>query len=366
MVKGQPPTQADVVVLGGGPAGLAAAIAARQVGLSVVLVDHARFPIDKACGEGLMPDGVAALRSLGIELPPTRSAPFRGIRFVDGELEAEAAFAKGCGRGVERPELHRLLAERAQALGVIACWQSDAQVMASNLVAVDGRSVHCRWIVGADGLQSRLRRHLEIAPHWQGAKRIGLRRHFRVAPWTDLVEVHWSEKGQAYVTPVTADRICVAMIDDSASLRFAELDRYFPELARRLRDADPIDVPRGSLSTSATWRRVTQNSFALVGDASASVDAITGEGMALAFRQALALAPALVSGNLDHYEKAHRRLHRKPMIMARLLLLMGRHKRLRRLVLRLLAAQPRLFERLLALHIGGKNPVDRSLCLEAF
>src|ERR1022692_2180287 len=57
----------DLFVIGGGPAGLAAAIAARLKGLNVTLADGARPPIDKACGEGLMPDGLAALRSLGVK-----------------------------------------------------------------------------------------------------------------------------------------------------------------------------------------------------------------------------------------------------------------------------------------------------------
>ena len=68
----------DVFVIGGGPAGLAAAIAARQKGLRVIVADGAEPPIDKACGEGLMPDGLAALGHLGIQLPFEEAHPFAG------------------------------------------------------------------------------------------------------------------------------------------------------------------------------------------------------------------------------------------------------------------------------------------------
>lgn len=346
------PHDTDVVIVGGGPVGLATAIAARQHGLAVVLADRAAPPIDKACGEGLMPDGVTALRELGVIVPATQGAPFGGIRFVDGSVSAQAPFRGGLGRGLQRPQLHRLLVDRAQALGVDACWQSHVQVLASNVVAIDGYSVRCRWIVGADGMQSALRRSLAIESRWQNTRRIGLRQHFRLTPWTDLVEVHWHQAGQAYVTPVAQDLVCVALIGASGALDFARMAECFPALAKRLHEAQAVDAPRGSHSASKTWRHVTLDNFALVGDASGAVDAITGEGMALGFRQALALAAALAAGNLRLYERAHRRLMRKPIAMARLLLLMGRHGALRRGVMHILAAQPRLFEELLALHVG--------------
>src|SRR5580658_8064334 len=105
MVKSSPPpSQTDVFVIGGGPAGLAVALAARQRGFDVVVADRARPPIDKACGEGLMPDGLAALRRIGVELEPEHGSSFRGIGFVDNELEAEAAFPhhENCGLGIRR------------------------------------------------------------------------------------------------------------------------------------------------------------------------------------------------------------------------------------------------------------------------
>src|SRR5204862_7348302 len=93
------PRNTDVFIIGGGPAGLAAAIAARRRGLDVTLADVARPPIDKACGEGIMPDGIAAASALGVSLEDLTACPFRGIRFRDGEWVGEASFPAGRGFG---------------------------------------------------------------------------------------------------------------------------------------------------------------------------------------------------------------------------------------------------------------------------
>ena len=87
--------QCDIFIAGGGPAGLAAAIAARQKGFSVIVADYARPPIDKACGEGLMPDAVLALSRLGITFGFNQGIPFRGIRFTDGKTSVTGRFPHG-------------------------------------------------------------------------------------------------------------------------------------------------------------------------------------------------------------------------------------------------------------------------------
>jgi flavin-dependent dehydrogenase len=91
----------------------------------------------------------------------------------------------------------------------------------------------------------------------------------------------------------------------------------------------------------------------LIGDASGSVDAITGEGMSLSFRQALVLADALVAGDLRQYQTAHRHMRMRPALMAQLMLLLDRFPRARPHVLRMFAAEPVIFERLLAVHAGA-------------
>ena len=116
------PDAIDVFVIGGGPAGLAAAIAARERGLSVLVADGAQPPIDKACGEGLLPDGRAALERLGIHVPGAEAFPFCGIRFVSSQLSADARFPDdGCGLAVRRTTLHRLMTERASQLSPAFC-----------------------------------------------------------------------------------------------------------------------------------------------------------------------------------------------------------------------------------------------------
>ena len=101
--------------------------------------------------------------------------------------------------------------------------------------------------------------------------------------------------------------------------------------------------------------------MALVGDASGGVDAITGQGLFLAFSQAQALADAMASGDLRKYEAAHRGVSRRPAFMARLMLMMDGRPRLRRRVMRIFEEEPRLFARMLAAHVGSGTPVDYAM-----
>lgn len=359
------PDATEVFVVGAGPAGLAAAIAARQRGFEVVLADRAQSPIEKACGEGVMPDGVAALRDLGIAVRSDSAFPFQGIRFVEGELVAEACFPGTHGLGIRRPVLHQLLMEHAEAAGVVICWGKAVTALDADGVQAGGQSVRCRWIIGADGQHSRVRRLAGMDPAWSSIPRIGLRQHFRVRPWTDFVEVHWRRESQVYVTPVGPREICVALIGN-AGLQMTDLADLFPALGRRLAHAQPTSAVRGATTGSSRLRRVTNDRLALVGDASGSVDAITGEGLALAFRQATILAQALSRDDLSLYQAAHLRLGRMPRLMARLMLAIGGREGMRRRALRALASRPRTFSRLLAVHVGALRPTAVSLDVVGF
>ena len=142
-----------------------------------------------------------------------------------------------------------------------------------------------------------------------------------------------------------------------------ELPSVFPKLGARLAGAEPLGGARGAISMSSRLAAVTKGSVALLGDASGTVDAITGEGMHLAFRQAAALAEALAAGDLSTYAAAHRRMQKMPQLMARLLLLLDGNERMRRAAFRTLAAVPSLFNGMLAFHVGGRPPSNFSLRL---
>ena len=178
----------DVVVVGGGPAGLAAAIAARLQGLRVVVLEAAHPPIDKVCGEGVMPEALAALRRLGVHLTPEHGTPLVGLRFVDGARRVDARFPSGIGVGIRRPLLHQALVERAHEVGVAIHWATPVRAVAPAVVQSKRLSVAYRWLIAADGLHSAIRRWTGLNQIAVERTRLGFQRHYRVPPWSGLAE----------------------------------------------------------------------------------------------------------------------------------------------------------------------------------
>ncbi|HEX4137872.1 MAG TPA: FAD-dependent monooxygenase [Bryobacteraceae bacterium] len=349
-------SHSDVFVIGGGPVGLAAAIAARRKGFTVIVADALEPPIDKACGEGILPDGVEAAARLGIHLPAISSFTIRGIRFLGEGVSVAADFPEGHARGIRRTTLHRALVEEAERCGVDLRWG----------VSVPGlEGIESQWIVGADGLNSRVRKWAGLDAFRRDTRRYGFRLHFRRAPWSDYVEIYWGEGFQIYITPVAPDEIGVALLGRDPKLRVREALTQVPELAAKLDGVPACSRERGGVTTSRRLRHVTRGNVALIGDASGSIDAISGEGICLGFRQALALADALERQDLHSYESAHRRLALRPRFMADLTLTIGQTHWLHRRAMLASAAHPELFAGLLAMHVGAARKTDFAAnCLE--
>lgn len=346
----------DLVIAGGGPAGLATAIRARAVGLGVVVLEASRPPVDKACGEGLMPDGLARLDALGVDLSRAESQEFVGIRYLDGELSAEGRFPGRWGVGIRRTVLHDALRRRAEEVGVDLRWDQRVQGLLSDGFATDSGPVRGRWLVGADGRTSRVRRWAGLAGRAARRRRFGVRRHYEVAPWTDMVEVYWADGCEAYVTPVGDRQVGIALLWADGGADFDTLMRCFPALARRVAGERTASTDRGAGPLEQRCRGVVRGRLALVGDASGYLDAISGEGLAVAFHQAFALVDALTAEDLRVYSAAHRRIGRHPRAITRLLLVVGRHPRLRRRVMGSLAGDPELMSRFLALKMRAGGP----------
>lgn len=352
----------DVLIVGGGPAGLAAGIALRQRGLDVVVADALIPPIDKACGEGLMPDSQRDLLRLGVVLNGGRR--FSGIHFANRRAGREdlatARFSTGNGLGIRRVDLHRQLMERAAAIGVRMKWGSRVDLgdatTGGHRVSVGGEAYVYRYLVGADGEASRVRRWAGLERgSLRSERRLGFRRHYRIARWSDVVEVHWCDLGQAYVTPLGDGEVCVAAVTSQGGLNFDLILEGLPYLRGKLLGQAIAGRDRGAVTTTRRLRRVTSGNVALVGDASGSADAITGSGMGSAFREALLLAESLGRDAIADYERGHAEILALPQAMASVMTSMDRRPWWRDRVVRMLAGSPDLFAGLLAVHTGEET-----------
>ncbi len=357
----------DVLVVGGGPAGLALAAHAAKRGLDVLVLERGQLPVDKPCGEGLMPAGVRALEVLGAltRIPGADCARFRGLRYIqeDGS-SARAALPGGGGLGVRRTALSAALHDAARAQGAHilpgTLVRSFTRERDRVVVRTDNRTLETAILVGADGLHSRIRRDagLEGAP--QPVRRFGMRRHVRVPPWSDDVEVHFAEGVEAYITPCGPHRVGIALLFEHGRapprVRFELLLSRFPGLEERLAGAEFDSETRGA---GAFWHRPRArvlDRLVLLGDAAGYIDALTGEGVSLALQGAEALAKVLPDALLQRgareafrpFERACDQLWRRYAVLTRSMLALARRPSLRRAVVRGLGRHPEAFNRLVA------------------
>jgi len=342
----------DVFVIGGGPAGIAAAIAARSRGFRVMVADGNRPPIDKACGEGLMPDSIAAASEIGICLSEAQGCRFRGIRFHGDGYSVACDFPSGYGLGFRRTKLHSFLIEQAAQAGVEMLWQTPVAGIGPNEVSLRGRRISTGWVIGADGWGSRVRNWAGLDRFSRNSCRFAYRRHYARKPWTEFMEIYWGDRRQVYVTPV-GDEVCIVVISRTRGALLTDAWAGFPQLEAYLAGTPISSRERGAITATVLLKSVVRGNVALIGDASGSVDAITGEGLCQAFRQAAALADAMAAGNLSQYERLHRSIRRRPTFMADLMLSMDRWPAVRRRTLQVLSAHPRILQTLIAVHISA-------------
>ncbi len=348
----------DLCVIGGGPAGLGVAIEARTRGLDVVLVEGKRPPIDKACGEGIMPRGLARLEALGV-LPLVdlrRTHPIVGLRYINEDgTAATAPLPGGGGLAIRRVALSSAMWQRARDVGVRlypehrARWRGNGLV---SLSAPDGveDSIRAELVVAADGVHSNARRLAGLGVTRIDPARFGLRQHLAVPPWSDHVEIYFADRIEAYVTPVGAREIDVAFLwtpRDGDPREFAGLLSCFPSLANRVDGAEALSAAAGLGPLAQQVRTVTAPRLALLGDAAGSIDAITGEGISLALETAHALCAVWTDpARLARYQRAHARAFQRYARLSRVLLWLAHRPALRRRVVTALSRWPGLFKAL--------------------
>ena len=356
MVNGA--TTCDVAIVGGGPAGLAAGIAAAARGLAVTVVEKRAYLPDKACGEGVLPPGVRALEQLGVG-PYLTNSPlrrFRGIRFCQEDGSSTAAtLPAGGGLGIRRTVLVDALLHRALALGVTVragCEIGDVERSRRGaMLRTASGAVAARLVVAADGLHSPLRRAAGLEARPGTRRRVALRQHFAVRPWTDFVEVHVDCLGEAVMTPISDDSINVNFVWEHGEIDRARIETLldrFPVLRARLAGAPAVSTVKGAGPMACRATRRTAERLVLLGDAAGFIDSISADGLSIAFNSALVLGehlPAVLAGDatvasLQAYERAARGLFRSYWAVTNALLWIARHQRLRLGLVHYLARHP--------------------------
>lgn len=308
---------ADVTIVGGGPAGAALAIALGRQGVRVELYEKAHYPRLKACGEGLLPHGVSALRDL-VGLPDVPTV--RGLRFCAGPESVDADFPTGHGLVVRRDRFDT--------------WLFNLAAATPNVDARPGTrftGARAEVLVGADGRGSMFHRRLPAVP--ATPRRVGLSTHaVGVEGVTDRVEVFFHGDGELYLAPTGGGEVLISALFDYRHFRPDGMTRLLERIpalrarTRRIEFTTPLlaSAPLGSFVPRVVDK--TQR-LLLVGDAAGAPDPIVGDGLALAFSSTQDAASAIVSGDFDAYQR--RRLARgaKARRLGRLMLALSRSER---------------------------------------
>lgn len=370
----------DAVIIGAGVAGSATAIHLAESGLRVQLIDRARTPGLKACGEAVFPRGVTELAGLGVLNRLQDFVLLDRLRFHLGATTAEAKIgAEGVrGIGVRRSLLGEALLQVARQAGVEVIQDTLVETLlpgasvAYGGVETSRGKAEARVIIAADGLRSGLRRQAGLeAP--VTSKRYGISAHFGAPAPGAGVDVHFFPGFEVYVTPVGHDLVNVALLCGqgvarslSGALEDSFLRLISPAIAAR--GLELVTTPRAAGPFPARSRKAWRHNLLLVGDAAGFFDGISGEGISLALVSARLAADTVRSylqdGNEAHFQRYNGRLmalQRPSNFLARLTLTLAARPSLAQPVLRHLSSHPRFFSWLVALNSGEVKAGDLGL-----
>ena len=373
----------DVVVVGGGPAGTAAAILLGRRGFSVRLFEARRLPLDKPCGEGIMPAGAAVLDRLGLRAA-VGGRDVDGLRYHGFGRTVEASFARaGVSPGLaqrrrvldavlwraasETPGV--LLEDRSPVDDVIA---SGGRIVG---VRVRGREQRCRLLIGADGAASRVRQLLDLEGPTLRRARAGVRAHYPLAASARgepgaMIDVYLGDGRELYTTPLPGQELLVAVLGSPLAMRggsagFDALVRDEPHLSARLAAIPSGEPWRGRAGLAHMARGGWRPGAVLLGDAAFTLDPLTANGISQALVSAEMLAgqgPELLSRDgviadraLAAFDRGRWRDARARVHLTKILVALVRRRLLARGTLAMMQKAPRLLHALVAIAAGGSR-----------
>ena len=373
--------QAGVVVVGAGPSGAATALVLSRAGHSVTVLDRAHFPRDKACGEGLMPPGVAVLRRLGVldDVLDTHPPRIRGVMYTHavGTPSAYAPFppppdgSEQWGLGVRRTVFDAVLVDalrRAPRVTLVEGVRATGILRgASRLVTgvtTDRGPVVADAVIAADGLHSPVR----AAAGWTGATRgegrYGLAGHWKLdVRDLDRITVTFAGQQEWYQAPVGPELLLVSTL--AGRSRIGATARNYEADARAtlpgLRGAELAVGPLAAGQFRQRPRTVAADGLFLVGDAAGYDDPTTGEGIGVGLLLAERLGvhvASLLSGEISRstaearYRRDHADLWRNRRRVTALALMMARRPWLSRRAVARAADRPQALGALLGINCG--------------
>jgi geranylgeranyl reductase family protein len=320
----------DVLVVGAGPAGVAAALTAHERGLSVRVIDRAVFPRDKTCGDGLTTQALRLLERLEVEV--TALAGYEAVHDTvcispSGHRTVLPLPTRGAYSGVvARLELDAAVVARARAAGVEVVENAELVGLTETETGIgltaelgDGSTIDASYVVAADGHWSRVRRLREPdAPADLGTWH-AFRQYFRNVPERRQFVLFERDllPGYAWVFPLPGGRANVGFgVLRGGGVTGKQLKALWPDLLARpsLRavlgpDAEPEGTHRAwPIPASYDPARLTDGRVLYVGDAASVVDPMTGEGIAQALETGILAAKAIADGGTpDAIDAAYRR-----------------------------------------------------------
>jgi 2-polyprenyl-6-methoxyphenol hydroxylase-like FAD-dependent oxidoreductase len=303
--------QNKIAIVGGGPVGLFLSIKLSMRGYHVDLFEKGSWPIDKVCGQGLMPTGVNELKEIGLDFEIHNDYyPIKSIEYFDEHKNIKGNLPS-IGMGVFRNVLSSKLYAKAKSISAIKLHENTfvhniGHVNSHSRVFLElGVDKKLRkefdYIFCCDGMNSRTRKLMNLNKSNFIQDRMGARLHYDISPWSESVEVYWGSGVEAYVTPISNCRVEIAFLwfgDRLSKGPFLEerLLDLFPILKEKVANLSSIGDFRGYGPFSYSSKKINDQNIFFVGDSYCFLDGITGEGLSLGFKSA-----TIISNSFENF-----------------------------------------------------------------